>query len=147
MHWQRTFLHPMLAGFDAPSREECTADRFQSNSPQQALTLLNDPSFVEAARGFALRVSREKPGADDAAKIQHAIRLALSRDAKPAETQSLTKLLTTQREFYKSKPEDAAAFLKTGSSDPGAGQDPAELAAWAQLCRVLLNLHETITRY
>lgn len=65
MHWQRTFMHPMLAGFDAPSREECTADRFQSNSPQQALTLLNDPSFVEAARGFALRITREKPGTDE----------------------------------------------------------------------------------
>jgi hypothetical protein len=147
MHWQRTFLHPMLAGFDAPSREECTADRFQSNSPQQALTLLNDPSFVEAARGFALRVSREKPGADDAGKIQHAIRLALSREAKPGEAESLTKFLAAQREFYKSKPEDAAAFLKTGLSDPGSGRDPAELAAWALLCRVILNLHETITRY
>src|SRR5690606_29131479 len=73
MHWQRTFMHPMLAGFDAPSREECSADRFQSNSPQQALTLLNDPSFVEAARGFALRVSRESSGKSDAEKINHAM--------------------------------------------------------------------------
>jgi hypothetical protein len=147
MHWQRSFTHPMLAGFDAPSREECSADRFQSNSPQQALTLLNDPSFVEAARGFALRLTREKPGAGDAEKIQHSIRLALSRDAKPGEIESLTKFLASQREFYQSKPEDAVAFLKTGLSDPGTGQDPAELAAWAQLCRVVLNLHETITRY
>ena len=52
-------MQPMLAGFDAPSREECTVDRLQSNSPQLALTLLNDPSFVDAARGFALRVIRE----------------------------------------------------------------------------------------
>ena len=51
MHWQRTFLHPMLANFDAPSREDCVAARTQANSPQQALTLLNDPTFVEAARG------------------------------------------------------------------------------------------------
>ena len=147
MHWQRTFMHPMLAGFDAPSREECTADRFQSNSPQQALTLLNDPSFVEAARGFALRVIREKPDGDDAGRIRHAIRLALAREAKVSETGSLGAFLTSQREFYKTKPDDARAFLKTGSSDPGAGQDPAELAAWSQLCRVILNLHETITRY
>ena len=146
MHWQRTFMHPMLAGFDAPSREECTADRFQSNSPQQALTLLNDPSFVEAARAFALRVIREKQGTDDD-RIRYAIKLALARDAKPGEAESLTKSLTTQREFYKTKPEDAVAFLKTGQSDPGTGQDPAELAGWAQLCRVILNLHETITRY
>ncbi len=146
MHWQRTFMHPMLAGFDAPSREECTADRFQSNSPQQALTLLNDPSFVEAARGFALRVIREKPE-NDADRIRHAIKLALAREMKAGELESLTKFLTTQREAYKTKPDDAKAFLKIGLSDPGAGQDPAELAAWAQLCRVILNLHETITRY
>lgn len=147
MHWQRTFMHPMLAGFDAPSREECTADRFQSNSPQQALTLLNDPSFVEAARSFALRLNREKPGAGDAEKIQHALRIALSREAKPAEIESLTAFVAERRKFYQSKPEDASAFLKTGISDPGTGQDPVELAAWAQLCRVILNLHETITRY
>ncbi len=147
MHWQRTFMHPMLAGFDAPSREECTADRFQSNSPQQALTLLNDPSFVEAARGFALRLEREKPDVDDAEKINHAMRLALSRDAKPGELESLTKFLRKQREIYQSKPGDAEAFLGTGFSDSGAGHDSVELAAWSQLCRVILNLHESITRY
>src|SRR5690606_31046823 len=53
MHWQRTFLHPMLANFDAPSREDCIALRNEANSPQQALTLLNDPTFVEAARVWA----------------------------------------------------------------------------------------------
>lgn len=147
MHWQRTFMHPMLAGFDAPSREECSADRFQSNSPQQALTLLNDPSFVEAARGFALRLARENPEADDAAKIRQAIRLALSREPKPGEIDGLAKFLTAQRTSYQEKPDEAVAFLKTGISDPGAGHDPAELAAWTQLCRVLLNLHESITRY
>jgi hypothetical protein len=147
MHWQRTFMHPMLAGFDAPSREECTADRFQSNSPQQALTLLNDPSFVEAARGFALRVSREKPGGTDAEKIRHALRLALSRDAKPGEVESLTGFITGQRLFYESNPEAAAAFSKDGLADSAGHQARAELAAWIQLCRVILNLHETITRY
>lgn len=146
MHWQRTFMHPMLAGFDAPSREECSADRFQSNSPQQALTLLNDPSFVEAARAFALRVLRESPG-EGAERIRYAVKLALARDAKPGEVEALDKFLTSQRDFYQTKPEDAAAFLKTGLSDAGAGHLPAELAAWTQLCRVILNLHETITRY
>ena len=89
---------------------------------------------------------REKPGTD-ADKIRHAITLALTREAKAGEVESLTAFLTTQREFYKTKPDDAKAFLKIGLSDPGSGQDPAELAAWAQLCRVILNLHETITRY
>jgi hypothetical protein len=136
-HWQRTFMHPMLAGFDAPSREECTADRFQSNSPQQALTLLNDPSFVEAARAFALRLP---PGTDDE-RIRHALKIALSREPKPGELNSFGGFLTQQRESYKSKPDDAKTFLKADCPDP------AELAAWAQLCRVILNLHETITRY
>jgi hypothetical protein len=143
MHWQRTFMHPMLAGFDAPSREECTADRFQSNSPQQALTLLNDPSFVEAARGFALRL---QSGTDES-RIREALKIALSRDPKPGELESLAKFLKTQRENYNTKPDDAMAFLKIGLSNPGTGQDPVELAAWTQLCRVILNLHETITRY
>lgn len=147
MHWQRTFMHPMLAGFDAPSREECTADRFQSNSPQQALTLLNDPSFVEAARAFALRIGREKPGAADAEKIAHAFRLALSREPRGDESKPLVKFLSEQRIFYQKNPGDAEAFLKTGFSDPGTGKDAADLAAWTQLCRVILNLHETITRY
>ncbi len=147
MHWQRTFMHPMLAAFDAPSREECSADRLQANSPQQALALLNDPSYVEAARAFALRLGREKPEAEVAGKLNHAIRLALSREAKPSEISSLTKFLKTQQDFYRSKPEDARTFLKIGLSDPGTGQDPAELAAWTQVCRVILNLHESITVY
>ncbi len=148
MHWQRTFMHPMLAAFDAPSREICTADRYQSNSPQQALAMLNDPSFVEAARGFALRLQRENPNTGDGEKIRRAMNLALSRDPKPDELESLGKFLTSQRGIYQKTPADAEAFLKTGLSDPGTGHaPPAELAAWSQLCRVILNLHETITRY
>ena len=76
-----------------------------------------------------------------------ALRLALGRDPKTGEPESLAKFLTSQRDFYKTKPDDAKAFLKTGLSDAGAGLDSAELAAWSQLCRVILNLHETITRY
>ena len=67
MHWQRTFLHPMLANFDAPSREECTASRVISNTPQQALTLLNDPTFVEAARVFAQSLLSDGAASDGAA--------------------------------------------------------------------------------
>lgn len=105
--------------------------------------MLNDPSFVEAARGFALRL---KAGSDEE-RIREALKIALSRDPKSGELESLAKFLTTQRETYKTKPDDTIAFLKIGLSDPGTGQDSAELAAWTQLCRVILNLHETITRY
>lgn len=142
MHWQRTFLHPMLANFDAPARDECTASRNVSNTPQQALTLLNDPTFVEAARGFAEKL----PAGPDEARIDSAFVRALARPAKPTEKQSLLAFLKTQRDGFKAAPEDAKKLLSTGLKPPPAG-DPVELAAWASLCRVVLNMHETITRY
>jgi hypothetical protein len=147
MHWQRTFLHPMLAAFDAPSREICTAERFQANSPQQALALLNDPTFVEAAHAFAQRLARELPDADDETRIRHALKLAVSREPRDGELDSLKSFLTKQREFYQKKPDDAKKLVSTGQSGPPLKGDPVELAAWSQLCRVILNLHESITRY
>ena len=147
MHWQRTFMHPMLAAFDAPSREECAADRLQSNGPQQALVQLNDPTFVEAARAFALRILRDCPADEPAARITRAFRLALGRDPKPGEIDSLTAFLATQMENHRANPEETAAFLKTGLSTQGDPARAPEIAAWTQVCRVILNLHETITRY
>ncbi|NQW99519.1 DUF1553 domain-containing protein, partial [bacterium] len=85
MHWQRTFLHPMLANFDAPARDECAAFRTVSNTPQQALTLLNDPTFVEAARLLAARVLKNPAAAGDEARLQEAYQLTLSRLPTPAE--------------------------------------------------------------
>jgi hypothetical protein len=132
MHWQRTFLHPMLANFDAPAREECTAQRVVSNTPQQALTLLNDPVFFEAARALAERLRRE--AATDPARIEAAFRLALARAPKPAELKSLTDFLALQRR-------------EVAANGPGGpGTDP-ETAVWIQFARVILNLHETVTRY
>ncbi|MGC4017169.1 MAG: DUF1553 domain-containing protein [Luteolibacter sp.] len=147
MHWQRTFMHPMLAAFDAPSREECSADRLQSNSPQQALVQLNDPTFVEAARAFALRLVVEHPAATDPERVRDAFLTALGRVPKPSELQSLVAFVGQQRSAYAATPADATAFLKTGLSDHGDPANAVELAAWTQTCRVILNLHETITRY
>jgi hypothetical protein len=147
MHWQRTFTHPMLAGFDAPSREECSADRLQSNSPQQALILLNDPSFLEAARAFASSLLIEKSNTSDQEKIRHAIRRAVSREPKEGEVESLELFLKQQRSNVKAKLDDPAKMLEIGNFIPPANVDPDELAAWTQTCRVLLNLHETLTRY
>ncbi len=147
MHWQRTFLHPMLAAFDAPSREECTASRFQANSPQQALTLLNDPTFVEAARAFAQRIMREQPDADDETRIRHGLKLALSRKPRAGELESLKSFLNQQREFYQNKPDEAKSLVSIGQTGSKTKGNPVELAAWTQVCRTILNLHETITRY
>jgi hypothetical protein len=143
MHWQRMYLHPMLINFDAPARDECTALRSYSNTPQQALTLLNDPTFVEAARAMAARLLALPAGAD---RLAHGFRLAMGRDIKAAERPSLEKLITEQTAYYQANPADAAKLLKVGFSPAPAG-DPAELAAWTQACRVLLNSHEAITRY
>jgi mono/diheme cytochrome c family protein len=143
-HWQRTFLHPMLANFDAPSREDCLAIRSSANSPQQALTLLNDPEFVEAARVWAARLLKE-PG-KDAARLAQAYEQALARPPRAPEADSLAGFLAQARAAYKARPDDAAKLEHVGAS-PAPQGDPVELAAWTSICRVLLNLHETITRY
>ncbi len=146
MHWQRTFLHPMLANFDAPMRDECTANRPNSNTPQQALTLLNDSTFVEAARLLAKRLLDEKKG-DDVARIQGAFALALGRPASEKELSSLVAFLSSQREAYQKNSGDADKIIRVGQSPVAEKLDRVELASWTSLCRVILNLQETITRY
>ena len=145
-HWQRTFLQPMLANFDAPSRDECTAIRNVSNSPQQMLTVLNDPTFVEAARMFAGRVLKTAPKHDDQ-RLKLIYKEALARGIKPMEASSLEDFLKLQREYYGAHPEDAAKLMQVGLTPEPKAADGAELAAWTQVCRVVLGLHETITKY
>ncbi|HLH53673.1 MAG TPA: PSD1 and planctomycete cytochrome C domain-containing protein [Verrucomicrobiae bacterium] len=145
-HWQRAFLHPMLANFDAPSREECTANRIVSDTPQQALTLLNDPTFMEAARVFAARTLTRTPGGDSE-KLNVAFSRALARVPNRAERESLLGFLAAQREHYAGAPEEAARLIRIGNAPAALDRDRAELAAWTQVCRVILNLHETITRF
>ncbi len=143
--WQRTFLHPSLVAFDAPSREECAADRPRSNIPQQALVLLNDPTYVEAARAFAVRILRECNG-DEPTRISWAWRQTLARTPQPKEIATLRALLDKQRGQYQQNKSDAEAFLKVGNTPLPADLDAVELAAWTNVARALLNLHETITR-
>lgn len=145
-HWQRTFLQPMMANFDAPSREECTATRIVSNTPQQALTLLNDPTFVECSRVFAERVIASGSKSDEE-RLDWAFERALARDAKEKEKQSLLKFLAAQREHYQSDSEEAAKLIKIGNTPTAKNEKESELAAWTQVCRVILNLNETITCY
>ncbi|WP_165229150.1 PSD1 and planctomycete cytochrome C domain-containing protein [Aquisphaera insulae] len=145
MHWQRTFLQPMLANFDAPSREECTAVRNVANTPQQALTLLNDPTFVEAARVLAQGILRDR--GDEAARIDRIYRLALARPPRDGERGSLLSFLAAQRAYFGSRPAAAEELLGVGLAPRTKDVTPAELAAWTAVCRVVLGLHETITRY
>jgi Protein of unknown function (DUF1553)/Protein of unknown function (DUF1549)/Planctomycete cytochrome C len=143
--WQRSFLHPSLAAFDAPSREECTADRPRSNTPQQALTLLNDPSYVEAARVFATKILKEG-GDSDEARLTWAYRRAVSRAPKPAEMAVLRKLLAKHREEFRANPTHADQLPRTGDAPLPENLDKPDLAAWTSVARTILNLHETITR-
>jgi hypothetical protein len=144
-HWQRQYLYPSLLAFDAPSREECTAERVRSNTPLQALVLLNDPVYVDAARGFAERMLREG-GTSDRGRLTRGFLLALSREPRPAELSVLEQLLTQLRAQYEEDRPAAEAFLKVGDRPVPSELDAAELAAWTNVARTILNLHGTITR-
>lgn len=143
--WQRTFPHPSLAAFDAPQREECCAERPRSNIPQQALVLLNDPTYVEAARVFAERILRQGGGRDED-RLAWAFRCAVSRRPGPRELELLAELLRKHRGEYAADPAAAEGLLRTGAAPVPRDLPAPELAAWTSVARVLLNLHETMTR-
>ena len=141
----RTFMHPSLAAFDAPSREECTVERVRSNTPQQALVLLNDPTYVESARIFAERILRES-GKTAQARITFAYQQALHRNPQARELELLTAVAAKHLKQYQGDVAAADALLKVGAKPADGKLNKAELAAWTSIARVVLNLHETITR-
>jgi hypothetical protein len=143
--WCRTFPHPSLIAFDAPSREECTAERPRSNIPQQALVLLNDPIFVEAARVFAARIIDS--GQSTEQRLRWAIREALSRPPQEAEVALLQQLYQDQKTQYSQSSELARQLLSVGKSPLPNEVDPVELAAWTQVGRAIINFYETTARY
>ncbi|MFT5129429.1 MAG: hypothetical protein ACI8W8_003051 [Rhodothermales bacterium] len=148
--WRRTYLHPSMAVFDAPGRVTCSVDRVRTNTPLQALTLLNDPIHLEAAFGLARRLAdmTEEPNL----RIAHAFRLATARKPSAAESATLLALYQGQRARYLGDAKSARELLEAVRGDLAAGvslfetEAAAELAAWFQLASVLLNLDETITR-
>jgi len=143
-YWCRTFLHPSLLAFDAPTREECTAERPRSNTPLQALVLLNDPTFVEAARALAEDMMAQ-PTAEQG--ITLAFARVLSREPREQETQLLKQLLDKHLAEYQDAPADAAKLLSVGQRVSPGELANHELAAWISVARVVLNLHEAITRH
>jgi hypothetical protein len=144
-YWCRTFLHPSLLAFDASTREECTAERPRSSTPLQALVLLNDPVYVEAARVFAERTMRQG-GSDKMQRLRWAFRRTLSRDPRPEEEKVLIDLFLHHLSEYQADRPAAQQLVKTGNWPVPGNLDVAELAAWTSVARTLLNLHETITR-
>ena len=144
-HWQRTFLHPSLQAFDAPTREECTVERTRSNIPQQALVLLNDPTYVEAARALAERILRVG-GQSPRDRLAWAFGEVTSRLPEEREFAVLGDLLGKQAAHYAQDQEAARKLVSIGQRPVPRDLDTSELAAWTEVARVLLNLHETITR-
>lgn len=143
--WQRSFLHPSMLALDAPTREECAADRTRSNIPQQALVLLNDPTYVEAARVFAARLMREG-GEDLDRRIDWAWRTALSRSPDGNERKTARRLYEKHLQELKKNPREADRLLKIGQAKVPEDIDVVELAAWTSVARVIFNLHEMIVR-
>ena len=143
--WQRSFLHPSMLAFDAPSREECTAERNRSNIPQQALVLLNDPTYVEAARAFGGRIMKNGPP-DMAGRLTYAWQTALQRIPSAEERATVKRVFESHLASYKANGAAADAYLQTGNAPLPKDVDKAELAAWTHVARILINLHETITR-
>ncbi len=140
IHWQRQFLHPVLKAFDAPSREECTAQRPRSNTPLAALVLLNDPSFLAAARELASSTLDAADGENNPASLIDQMFLrAISRPADAHEHQILTDLLQSQLGHYRQHPEAAGQLLERKSASP-------RLAAWTSVARAVLNLSESVSR-
>jgi len=145
VHWQRMFLHPQLLAFDAPTREECTAARMKSNTPKAALVLLNDPTFVEAARKLAELAMRSD--GDDDARLAFLWKRTLSRVPDTEELDVVKGLLDRERAVYRDDPKAVGALLAVGIAPRDEALDPGELAAWTATARAVLNLHEAIARY
>jgi len=143
--WKRTVPPPSLSTFDAPDREKCTARRARTNTPLQALVLLNDPTYVEAARALAQRVIREA-GNDPVKRINLAFSLATARRPQARELNVLLHLAKQQQEDYRRKEEMAQKLVGVGESKSDASLNVTELAAWTTVASTILNLDETITK-
>jgi len=143
--WKRTVPPPSLQTFDAPEREFCIVRRSVTNTPLQALVLMNDPGFVEAARKFAERLMLEG-GAAPEQRIDYAYRLTLLRHPKPAERRVLLDYYNQQLAVYQKDNSAALKLLSVGESKRNETLPVPELAAWASVANLVLNLDEVITR-
>jgi hypothetical protein len=143
--WKRTCPPPTLATFDAPDRETCTVRRARTNTPLQALILLNDPTYIEASRKLAERMLTEAGQTADE-RIAFAFRLATARKPTAKEIAVLRKIFDRQMAVYRNDREAATKLLSVGESPRNDKLDLAELAAWTTVASVILNLDETVTK-
>lgn len=142
--WKRSVPPPTMATFDAPSREMCTLRRSRTNTPLQALALMNDTTYVEASRILAsLALSRS---GNQTERIRFVFRKLLSRDPDSRERSVLSRGLQRRRDYFADHIEAARALISQGQSEPGASHDPVELAAMTTCVMTVMNLDETVNR-
>jgi hypothetical protein len=142
--WKRTAPPPALGTFDAPDREKCTARRPVTNTPLQSLVLMNDPTFVEAARQLAARTLVASPQLSK--RIAHVFRAVTGRAPTAKEAKILADLARTEVAEYRKQPDDAAKLLAVGESKTDSTMDRIELAAWTMVASAIMNLDEAITK-
>jgi hypothetical protein len=143
--WKRTAPPPEMITFDAPDREKCSARRTITNTPLQALALLNDTTYVEAARSLAERMMLEG-GRTPASRIEFGFRAATARDPQPKEVSVLRETLNAELLEYKRHEDRAQALLKNGEAPVNPKLDKTELAAWTTVASMILNLDEAMTK-
>ncbi|HCI92877.1 MAG TPA: hypothetical protein DHV60_10055 [Verrucomicrobiales bacterium] len=143
-YWKRQNPHPSMLAFDAPTRQECTAERAITNSPGQALAMLNDPTYIEASRLLARRTMLSAQ--DSTARLKNLFKFALQRPPSEKEIVILEIHLKKWMKYYQKHPDEATNLLKIGQPQTEAALPVSEHAAWSNMARMILNLHEFITR-
>jgi len=143
--WKRQSPPPTMLTLDAPTREVCTARRARTNTPLQALAIMNDPQFVEASRFLAQRVLKEA-GPDLNARLDLVFKIAVARIPRDEERAVMANFIEQQGVAYRAAPEEAAKLLAIGDTAPDATLDPVDLATWSALASMLLNLDETMSK-
>lgn len=144
VYWRRSTVYPSFVTLDAPTREFCVAQRAKTSTPLQSLVLMNDPVFVEAARGLAQRLLTESQ-LDNTARLRLGWRLALAREPSDSELRILQQVLEQQLTTYRADGESALKLVAIGDLQRPEDLNVAELAAWTALSNVLLNLNETLS--
>lgn len=143
--WRRSALVPSMAALDAPNRETCVARRNLTNTPLQALVLMNDPTYVEASRSLAQKAILQA-GKDPAKRIAFIFRSAVDREPRSQERELVLQESQHALVYFKEHPEAARKLITVGESKPSRQVGVAELAAWTTVTRTVLNMDETITK-
>jgi hypothetical protein len=143
--WKRTAPPPQMATLDAPSREACQVRRERTNTPLQALLLMNEPQFIEAARSLAERTLREGGSSVDD-RLTFIYRLVIARSPNETEIAELRSALKDLTAHYSRDPNAAKQLLARGETAPAGRDQPALVAAWTMIANVVLNLDEAITK-